>query len=78
MGLPNDKHSGTPAVVQKHYGHLRTAALSLAGVLLYLADILIVSSESERRSCKCCKEHTQHDSCNAVHLHILCSVSSCF
>ncbi|CAL5224328.1 g6997 [Coccomyxa viridis] len=31
MGLPNDKHSGTPAVVQKHYGHLRTAALSLAG-----------------------------------------------
>ena len=33
MGLPNDKHAGTPAIVQKHYGHLRTAALSLAGWL---------------------------------------------
>lgn len=31
MGVPNQKHAGTPAVVQKHYGHLRTAALSLAG-----------------------------------------------
>ncbi len=31
MGVPNPKHAGTPAVVQKHYGHLRTAALSLAG-----------------------------------------------
>ena len=31
MGLPNDKHAATPAILQKHYGHLRTAALSLAG-----------------------------------------------
>ena len=51
MGLPNEKHSGTPAVIQKHYGHLRTAALSLAGVLLLGADVVAAfnSSEDHRR-----------------------------
>ena len=34
MGYPNEKHAATPAVVQRHYGHIRMAALSLAGALL--------------------------------------------
>ena len=34
MGYPNAKHAATPAVVQRHYGHIRMAALSLAGALL--------------------------------------------
>ena len=59
MGLPNDKHSGTPAVVQKHYGHLRTAALSLAGVLLFLADVQTVSSDpAEAQLPSFGREHT--------------------
>ena len=33
MGFPNEKHAATPAVVQRHYGHIRMAALSLAGAL---------------------------------------------
>ena len=33
MGYPNEKHAATPAVVQRHYGHIRMAALSLAGAL---------------------------------------------
>ena len=33
MGYPNEKHAATPAVVQRHYGHIRMAALSLAGEL---------------------------------------------
>ena len=33
MGYPNEKHATTPAVVQRHYGHIRMAALSLAGAL---------------------------------------------
>ena len=33
MGYPNGKHAATPAVVQRHYGHIRMAALSLAGAL---------------------------------------------
>ena len=49
MGLPNDKHAGTPAIVQKHYGHLRTAALSLAGWLqlsLLLSNVPIGLNDS--------------------------------
>lgn len=31
MGYPNEKHAATPAIVRKHYGHVRMTALSLAG-----------------------------------------------
>lgn len=54
MGLPNEKHSGTPAVIQKHYGHLRTAALSLAGVLLSGADVPGVCSLDSQHACSLC------------------------